>query len=279
MINKLKFLITSVFLLFAFYLNAQITKFNSIIEIEGIIESEISKNKLHKNDVLIVFDIDNTLLKSNQDLGGDLWYNWQKSLDNNHKNKIRKKSCLYQIAVPLLTRMNTYSPVESDSTKNVFNNLSNKYTTIALTSRSPELRIDTERVLIANDLKFKDVKFDDSSYDKYDNDLSYANGIFMTTGKDKGEMLKQLLGSKILSYKYIFFVDDGENNITNMDKVFKDAQRSLYKSFYYTKVENGWLDKKKGPFGNANGDQLKIDFINFLKVYGTPDQNAICNCI
>lgn len=277
MITRVKYLLTSILLLFAFCLNAQIPTYNRIKQIDSIIKLTITKEGLQKKDVLVVFDIDNTLLKSDQDLGGDLWYNWQRSNNITDDAKL-STNCLFDIAVPLLTRRNSYSLVEGDSTKAVFLDLSTKYTAIALTSRSPELRIDTERALASNNLIFKDTKFT-STYYKYDSKLSYANGIFMTTGQNKGDMLKQLLGAQLLNYKYIFFVDDGEKNIKNMEDAFKDVKRPLLKSFYYTRVEDDWKKYHKGEsFGNTNSNEMKNEFSKFLEIYGSPDQQSICNC-
>ena len=39
--------------------------------------------KYSKENVLVVVDIDNTLLAMNQDLGSDQWYNWQNGLLEN----------------------------------------------------------------------------------------------------------------------------------------------------------------------------------------------------
>src|SRR5210317_2157057 len=36
--------------------------------------------KTDRNNILVVFDIDNTLLAMEQGLGSDSWYEWQKSL-------------------------------------------------------------------------------------------------------------------------------------------------------------------------------------------------------
>ena len=36
--------------------------------------------KYSKENVLVVVDVDNTLLAMNQDLGSDQWYNWQSGL-------------------------------------------------------------------------------------------------------------------------------------------------------------------------------------------------------
>lgn len=225
---------------------------------------------------MIVVDIDNTLIKSVQDLGSDLWYNWQTSKDI--KDFKLPSYCLFNIAIPLLTRKNTYIPVEDVFTNAVFDILSNKYTTIALTSRSPELRIDTERVLAANGIKFKDVPFETSTYNKFDNKLSYAKGIFMITGQDKVAMLIQLLGADIQKFKYIFFVDDGSKNIISLNNAFNNINQPFFKAFYYPRVELDWSQKNTQPFGVNNGSEMHDEYKKIIKIYGTPDQNSICNC-
>jgi hypothetical protein len=47
-------------------------------EVEDIL-TEL-RNNVRPEETLIVFDIDNTLLKMKKDLGSDAWYNWQKVL-------------------------------------------------------------------------------------------------------------------------------------------------------------------------------------------------------
>jgi hypothetical protein len=47
-------------------------------EVRGVV-ANVSKIA-RPEDTLVVFDIDNTLLKMNQDLGSDAWFNWQNGL-------------------------------------------------------------------------------------------------------------------------------------------------------------------------------------------------------
>ena len=53
-------------------------------------------------NVLIVADIDNTLLTSATDLGGDIWYQWQRGKLAVKPTEQQKVSCLFEDAISLL---------------------------------------------------------------------------------------------------------------------------------------------------------------------------------
>ena len=75
----------------------------------------------------------------------------------------------------------------------------------------------------------------------------YDQGVFMTTGQDKGLVLLDLLRRLGLRYDRVVLVDDGEKNISNMQNALRDAGID-YLGLHYTRV-----DKSVDAADAANG--------------------------
>ena len=109
--------------------------------------------KYGPENVLLVFDADNTLVVMDQELGSDPWFNWQFNLlvnrssgdelfFNNIQELLNAQRLLYDVS--------SMSPVE-DIQPSILENLQNKgLRKIILTSRGPEMRSSTERELENN---------------------------------------------------------------------------------------------------------------------------------
>lgn len=182
--------------------------------------------------VLLVFDIDNTLLAMNQDLGSDQWFAWQDELPDNHSAKVgnfgellRVQALLYEIY-----SMRATEPVIQPSIVKQMQDAG--FPTLLLTSRGYINRDATERELLSNGYDFSQSAFakDDKlgrefeiPYFPYDENtielsgitraeaeewipdpdgiaglkkprpVSYENGIYMTAGQNKGMVLRMLL--------------------------------------------------------------------------------------
>lgn len=216
-----------------------------------------------KEDVLVVFDIDYTMLQNSIGLGSEAWFYWQEELLSTKSNQkvakdfdglLRVQGLLYDMDPMKLTDKNLDKVLASLQEEN--------YKTIVLTSRGPEFRTPTERTLKANGLDFNKTKIGHDIAGKFlpykleelsDKDKetlrnnearpsSYMNGIFMTSGQHKGIMLQSLLKKFDYKPKYVFFVDnhqkqvdrvyDSMNGVTNvvvyrykgMDQTFKTLQ-------------------------------------------------------
>lgn len=206
-----------------------------------------------KSEILIVLDIDNTILTSQTDLGGDIWYQWQTdSLDikPTADQKIGDQifdvvGILYELGTMQLTDPVVKNHIDSWQEKGI--------ATFALTSRAPNARGATERELDKRDIRFNKTALGKLSGDtiilfkqgkKY---VSYINGIMMTTGIDKGVMLDTLMYMTKTkeSFKHIIFVDDTRKNVINVKNRFEDKHSIHVKIFYYTKIESD-REKKYG---------------------------------
>ena len=64
----------------------------------------------------------------------------------------------------------------------------------------------------------------------------YDQGVFMTTGQDKGLALLDLLRRTKLHYDRVVLVDDGRKNIDNMRAALQDAGIA-YLGLHYTRID------------------------------------------
>lgn len=206
-----------------------------------------------KSEILIVLDIDNTILTSQTDLGGDIWYQWQTDaldIKPTADQKIGDQifdvvGILYELGTMQLTDPVVKNHIDSWQEKGI--------ATFALTSRAHNARGATERELDKRDIRFNKTALGKLSGDtiilfkqgkKY---VSYINGIMMTTGIDKGVMLDTLMYMTKTkeSFKHIIFVDDTRKNVINVKNRFEDKHSIHVKIFYYTKIESD-REKKYG---------------------------------
>ena len=109
--------------------------------------------KTEKKNLLVVFDIDNTLLAMEQGLGSDQWYDWQKHLSEtdqcnprNVGDRFAVQGALYFASAMRLTQEDGAGQVRSIQDLGV--------PVIALTSRGMDYRLQTFRELRRNDLNF-----------------------------------------------------------------------------------------------------------------------------
>ncbi len=200
--------------------------------------------------VLLVLDIDNTVMSMDSDLGSDHWFEWQNYLLNyeptsphlvakTHPELLKVQGILYERG-----KMHPTQPEEPQ----LINKLQKLgVATILLTSRGPEFRGPTERELKRCGYDFKssalpvhDVPAD--AYKPYDptepeksgltaeeikkyklvppRPVLYTNGIFMTAGQHKGMMLLTLLKHTSRNIKAVVYVDD---NVRHVGSVFSAA--------------------------------------------------------
>jgi len=183
--------------------------------------------------VLLVFDIDNTLLAMRQDLGSAQWFSWQADMPANASQSVgdfpkllRVQSLLYSISSMRVTH-----PGQSEIVKRLQDS---GFKALLLTSRGFDLRDATRRELRANHYEFQNsalpilgesaasgfvgpycpykpsnvgqsgisqkeaerllaVRNSDPVEIKKSRLISYSEGVCMTAGQHKGVMLRMLL--------------------------------------------------------------------------------------
>ena len=181
------------------------------------------------DNVLMVFDIDNTLLAMEQGLGADQWYDWQKDLSSqdpcnphNVGNRFAVQGALYFASAMRLTQADAAEQVEAIQDANM--------PVIALTSRGQDYRLQTFRELRRNgyDFTFSAVGppggYDESFTPVEDGRESrYEDGVFLTAGQHKGEMLLALLrktGTPLPAV--IVMADDKQKNLDAVSETFAE---------------------------------------------------------
>ncbi len=185
--------------------------------------------------MLVIFDLDNTLLAMDSDLGSDQWYSWQDSLDDCHPDRV----------IPLLDMqgslfhegaMHLTDPVLPDIIKSL---QIEQVTTMVLTARGPSFRLATFRELRRSGLSFTNTSPGDNFGqtrvlgDK-GRDVLFENGVMMVAGQHKGVMLTALyreLGKDLP--EAIIFVDDKLKNVDHVFDALKDLPVTA-RLFHYT---------------------------------------------
>jgi hypothetical protein len=183
---------------------------------------------------LLVLDIDDTLLTSATFFGSDQWFGWQFSTETPEADKV---PCLFDVQA-LSYEIGTMR-VPQPETPSIVAGLS--VDKLILTSRSPVSRSPTERELLLAEYQLPaQLTANGEALDFIPpggtDRLTYANGIFMTQGGNKGVLLLELLKRIGRVYKTIVLVDDGWRNIEAMQDALAKAQISYY-GFYYVAVD------------------------------------------
>ncbi len=187
---------------------------------------------------LVVFDIDDTLLTSETFYGSDYWYEWQKELPDGHSAKV---PCRFDV-IAMNYEAGTQRRTQDDSS-NIFNSISGDK--LLLTSRNAVSRGGTMRELLkagyvmppqidgSNEGVLYLWKNDAADTPKV---VSYSEGVFMASGKDKGKALVNLLARVRKDYDRIVLVDDGVRNIESMRAALAQTKIS-YLGLHYTRIK------------------------------------------
>lgn len=223
------------------------------------------KTQFGAENLLVVYDFDNTLMAMNQDIGSDQWYNWQSDLVQKKSKEaiVKTRSELFDLhyKISALGRMHV---VEAEIPKIVKAIQQMKIKSIVLTSRGPILRSDIESELFDSDLDFKSSAigpeggypstFLPEGFEK-PREISFMDGIAMGSGQHKGKILSSVLKKTGVKFKAIIFVDDTLKNIENVEESFK--QEVALFTFYYTR-EQGRVEKFQKDKSKAKREWQKL---------------------
>ncbi len=193
--------------------------------------------------VLVVFDIDNTLMKARQPLGSDQWFEWQadaiakatpEAAFKTFDELLDAQANFYQLSKMDLT--------QSDLPQLVASIKAQGNSIFLLTSRGPGLRSVTERELKRNGLAFGDKTImrgipEEIVEAPFKQPVSFMNGIFMTSGHHKGEALAYLVKKSGKSFDAIVFADDLEKHTKRVGETFAASSQPEVVTFRYGKVD------------------------------------------
>jgi len=222
------------------------------------------------NEILLVVDVDNTMLAMNQDLGSDQWFNWQDGLlesDPQSSDLVANDFSGLLEVQGLLFALSGMHPPEPELPKMVNELLAQGVQAMVLTSRGPEFRDATERELKKNGYDFSksapEIKEKRGLFYPLDPDapsshglsaevtaslqprlrpVSYSNGIFLTAGQHKGYMLRTLLARRTVGegdakqFKAVVFVDDHQRHAKSMHEAHEGVKLDL-STFRYSRED------------------------------------------
>jgi len=196
-------------------------------------------------NVLVVFDIDNTLLAMEQGLGADQWYNWQKDLSQ-HDQCNPKNTGNRFAAQGALFFASAMRSTQADAAHQVAIIQDQSIPVIVLTSRGPDYRLQTFRELRRNGLSFAYSAigphggFKDSFIPVKDGRASrYEDGVFMTAGQHKGQMLYTLLQKTATQLPaVIIMADDHQKNLDMVTDTFEPLGVPVHAWRYSREDEN-----------------------------------------
>ncbi len=179
---------------------------------------------LPSGELLVIFDLDNTLLAMRSDLGSDQWYGWQKGLDNCDPGKVNRllqvQGALYHAGAMQLT-----DPLIVDVMGMLH---AQDIDAMVLTARGHEFRLPTFRELRRQSILFDDMAPIPSINGLFklgdkDRDVLYEDGVLMVAGQHKGRMLAGLLQKSGQPWpSHVVFVDDKQYNVDNMAETLNE---------------------------------------------------------
>ncbi len=188
-----------------------------------------------QDEVLVVLDIDNTLLAMEQGLGSDQWYYWQKDLAKNDpcSGKLVSGRFAVQGAVFFASAMR---PTQPDAAEQVRRMQDAGLTVIAVTSRGTDYRLQTFRELRRNGFSFWSSALPpqqgfpgDFVPQGGERQARYEEGVFLTSGQHKGVMIKALLAKTgTASPKVIIMADDKQSNLDDVMETFAGSGTAVH---------------------------------------------------
>jgi hypothetical protein len=227
------------------------------------------------DQVLVVFDIDNTLLAMEQGLGSDQWYYWQKNLHEEEpcsgmlvNDRFKVQGALYFASA--------MRPTQADTAEQVSRLQDAGLHVIALTSRGPDYSLQTFRELRRNDISFWTSAlppkrgYPESFIPKGGSRAArYEDGVFLTAGQHKGPMLKALLDKTSSgSPTVVVMADDKAENLQSVMETFEGSGITIH-AWRYSR-EDANVSELNTQEAAAQWDAVRPALMKIEKIFG-PD--------
>lgn len=169
-------------------------------------------------NALLVFDLDNTLIEPNQQLGSDQWVGYQ--LESLTKKGLSSKEALQQVlprwlAILKKTEMRLVDPVSPLLLKKL---RQRKIASIGLTKRDPESCEPTVKQL--EQLKIEFFPYENGKIgEELPGGTLYKKGVLFTgKGVDKGSCLLSYLGKISFNPSLIIAIDDKLSHLQSLER-------------------------------------------------------------
>ena len=240
---------------------------------QDVVDLSQQKVAVYDNEnVLIVVDIDNTLLTSTSDLGGDIWYQWQRDQLDVKPSAEQKVKCLFEDSIALLYELNPMLLIEDDLPTQIKRWQNQGITLFALTSRSPKTRAATIRELVRAGIDMEATALSAKGQEpfilreKLPRDMTYMQGVMMTSGMNKGKMLNYILNKTQGKFSAILFVDDSQKNVDDLYAEFSQQTDIDMTIFHYTKVEEERIKKQGTILNQQQADKMAQQWLELNNV-------------
>jgi hypothetical protein len=213
-------------------------------DLAEVADAALKQAAIHGSDrVLVVFDIDNTLLAMEQGLGSDQWYYWQKELQAASPcdpavvaDRFAAQGALYFASA--------MRPTQPDAAEQLQRLQDAGLDVIALTSRGSDYRLQTFRELRRADISFWPSALPPQrGFGKTfipeggTRPALYEDGVFLTAGQHKGDMLKALMDLTETAHpRVIVMADDKQENLDDVAETFRDLSFSTH-LYRYTRED------------------------------------------
>ena len=182
-------------------------------------------------NVLVAFDLDNTLLAMQGELGSDQWYDWQKAIgtadrcdDRLVADRLAAQGALYHVGA--------MRPTEPGLPELIGHLQEDGHPVMLITARGSDFRLQTFRELRRNHLSFmetapgpyrglaKPVLLDPDG-----RPVLYEDGALLLAGQHKGHMLLALFDHLGLPYpQAVVFADDKDYNVAAVAEALDQAR-------------------------------------------------------
>lgn len=234
---------------------------DKIADVESLLQEKAVQ--YGAENILVIWDIDHTLLTPFADLGASYWFKWQVGLLETPERESEQIASnlteLGELTTKVLCAIE-FRAVESQTVRIYSDTLRRGFPTLLLTARSPDLRDPTEKELKHNHLTLPSIPVGRDVKEKWlvgkDHDtgdlsaeeivaaklekprpVSYRHGIMMTNEQDKGAMLRALLHRVGLAEKYkaIVLIDDSRGNCESLERAYGERSPIDLTTFFYTR--------------------------------------------
>ncbi len=210
-----------------------------------------------RSNVLVAFDLDNTLLAMRTALGSDQWYDWQRELQQ--QDRCDSRLVTDRLAAQgALFHVGAMRPTQADAAAIVDELQSDGFTTIIVTARGQDFRLPTFRELRRNQLSFRDHALgpvggfaENYTPANAKRPVRFEDGVYMLAGQHKGDLLLALYEQlKAPLPAAVVFVDDKAKNVQAMSEAMIGAgipaklfiyQREATNDFPAAQVTAQWL--------------------------------------
>ena len=215
-------------------------------ELQLVVELALDLARKYGNEkILVVFDIDNTLLAMEQDLGSDQWYHWQKDLETAEpcSDRLVSDRLAVQGALYFASAMR---PTQASAAAQVRRLQDAGLRAIALTARGSDYRLATFRELRRNGFSFWPTAWPPAAGyaeefvpEDLQRPVRYEDGVVFAAGQDKGLVLQDLLQrSGEQAPLLIVMADDKQDNLQAVMKAFSWTSTKVQAWRYTREDEN-----------------------------------------